>query len=191
MRTRRPLLLIVAASACLAILVGVALWLNHRSESAEAGPFEPSESGWSASYDVGYTFTNGWVWLTNMTTQDVELVAVKPVLTGDGLSFIGAKVNGMDRRLGGVQYLPGYPPRSADLGTLAEVEGYVVQPRRAHGVAGPEILIGLKVTKRGRSTIKAIDVQYLQDGEVKTQRIVSTLAVCAPKSVKDCPAEEG
>jgi hypothetical protein len=178
------ILLIVAAA-------GIFLYVTKRIANSHGTALANVATGWEMSQDVGHTFTNGWVILHNGSGRPITLVKVEPVFSGSGLELIGTKISGRHRKLSTIQYEPRFPPTNSELGQLVDTKGFVLEADKSIGSPGAAVMLGLKVTKTGRSTIRAVDVTYRQDGEVKTQRLTTTLAVCAPKLVKECPQEPG
>lgn len=143
----------------------------------------PPPNGFATRKNVGDVFTNGQLVVFNAGTEDIELLEVTPQLTGEGLVYLGARVAGLHRRLGSTQDEPGFPPTGEPLlGRLRRVAGLVVPAGRAADRRGVELLLGFRVTRRGRSTVRGVTVVYRYAGRTHTQTWTSTMAVCAPRS---------
>jgi hypothetical protein len=143
----------------------------------------PPPNGFATRKDVGEVFTNGQLVVFNAGGDDIELLAVEPQLTGKGLVYLGARVAGLHRRLGSTQDEPGFPPTGEPLlGRLRRVAGLVVPAGRAADRRGVELLLGFRVTGRGRATVRGVTVVYRSAGRTHRQTWTSTMAVCAPRS---------
>lgn len=148
-----------------------------------------SPHGWATRLDVGTRFTNGFPVVFNKSGHEVTLIDVRPIMRGDGLAFLGARVAGMDRKTGNVERLPGFPPSDPMLGDTVKAKGLVLPPGRDASKRGFELLLGFEVTGSGRSVMRALEISYAVDGEPKTTRLVSTMAICAPQSGDACAQE--
>lgn len=148
-----------------------------------------SPHGWATRLDVGTRFTNGFPIVFNKSDQEVTLIDVKPIIRGDGLTFLGARVAGIDRQAGNVQRLPGFPPSDPVLGDTVKAERLVLRPGSDASKRGFELLLGFEVTGSGRSVMRALEITYAVDGESETTRLASTMAICAPRSGDACPQE--
>ncbi len=127
--------------------------------------------------------------MRNTGDSEVTILQVKPDLDGEGLTFLGAHVAGLDRQVGQVQELRGYPPNDVRLGDVTTVEGLVLTAGEESAERGYELLRGFEVTGHGRTAVRGIDVTYDAGEGVETVRLLSTLAVCAPKMGPECPQE--
>ena len=185
----------------LAALMGVAAVIayassqggSQRRESHIDGPITGlGPGGFSRNENVGTRFTDGQLVLRNNSGKELKLVEVKPVISGDGLTFLGAQVAGHDREIGITQYIPRFPPRRKELGRVTQVRGAVLPPEPNDPSMGYEVLLGYEVTGPRRSTVPAVRVTYSDGDRTWTEEVIATVAVCTPAArEEDCPMEYG
>lgn len=141
---------------------------------------------------IGEVITGGQLVVFNLGTSDIEVVKVEPEMTGGGLQYLGAQVAGLGRRIGFVQVKRRFPVAdSRQLGVLVNAVGARLGPGSAAAKRGFEVLLGFKVTKAGRSTVRGVTVTYRYQGKVHKETWTSTMAVCAGGSPSPCPQEYG
>lgn len=151
----------------------------------------PPPNGFATHAAVGEVFTNGQLIIFNVGHADLTVLKVTPTLTGDGLRYLGARIAGMDRKLGSNQESPGFPPREPFFGPLGPAHGSVLHTGRPWARRGVEVLLGFKVIAPGRSTVPKVSITYRDHTGVHTASWTSTMAVCtSPKKVR-CPQEYG
>jgi hypothetical protein len=153
----------------------------------------PLGFGSTATADVGYTFTYGLLVVYNLGTQPLTITAVRPDLTGHGLQYLGASLAAPDRPQGGADFMPGVPPADPVLGPMTPAVGAVLDPTADPHYHGWVLGMGYRVLAAGRSTVKAVEVDYIFGGQPRTQRFRATIAICTPKAlpVSNCAAEDG
>jgi hypothetical protein len=143
----------------------------------------PPPNGFATKKDVGEVFSNGQLIVFNTGDAPVRIVKVTPQLTGTGLSYLGALVAGLGREIGSMQDERGFPPTSAPLlGKLTPAKGAVLEPGKAADKRGVELILGFKVLSPGRSTARAVRIDYQYHGQAHTGVWTSTMAVCVPRS---------
>lgn len=142
---------------------------------------------------VGSEFANGSLILMNLGKEDLRILSVKPDLTGSGLRYLGAQSAGEDRTVGYVQEVDGWPADGEpDLGPLRKATGTVVPANKFGAERGVEVLLGFRVAREGRSTVRGVSVRYAEvgSGDEHEETFVTTLAVCTPPVVvDDCEPE--
>lgn len=149
----------------------------------------PGPSGFAHKADVGDVFTNGMVVVRNRGNGPVTLVAVRPELAGSGLTYLGARITDTRRGDGFLQLVDGYPPHDGSLGPLREADGAVLAEGSRAARWGYELLMGYRVTGRGRSAVRAVTVTYRDAQGEHTERWTQTMAVCVPREPAPCPQE--
>lgn len=171
--------------AAVALLVG---WVLASCGGAEPlGPLgqqRDSASGWSTSLEVGHRFADGDLLLRlPRDVEDVVLVEVEPLLSGDGLMPLGVAMALPDRPMAAVQMVDSWPPRDPDVPEFVEAVGATLSGAASWGDyefnRGYELFVGFEVVRPGRTTVQGYRVVYEHDGEQYSTVIPQTLAVCA------------
>jgi len=196
--TRRRVWVSAVVAALVVAVVAVVLVARHGSGTA--GPElarQDGAYGWSDSFAVGDTFTDGLnlVTVTDRATGPLTLVSAKPVdAKGDNLELLGERARVVPDMLpsgyqtGWFQHVAGFPPTSGDAAGGVAVNGLVVRPSRAGEDRWIEIQIGYRVKGPGRYVRAGVEVVYRYAGETRHVVIPSHLAICAPATVA-CPDE--
>lgn len=151
----------------------------------------PPPNGWSGNYDVGTRFTDGQLIVFNLGRRPLRMVSVRPELMGDGLRFLGARLAGLDRSVGSVQFIPQFPPAHPELGAIRDLKDAELPPGTDAARKGFAVLLGYEVISPGRSTVKAVEITYLDGKRRRKVSFTSTLALCTPATRAECPPEHG
>lgn len=151
----------------------------------------PPPNGFAMRQPVGHVFTDGQLTVRHVGSQPVTIKNIEPVLTGDGLEFLGAYIAGLERESASVQYYDQFPPADTMLGRLQKAEGAQLAPGPEAADRGYEILLGFRVRSEGRATRQAVKIIYSDGSGERTITTVSTIAVCAPEPGPECEPEHG
>lgn len=182
----------------LAVLIGacgvaglLAFQASRSAADDEGGPGAispyPNSYGWANSFAVGKVFTDG-LNMVEVEGGPITILSVRPQIEGTTIEYLGARILGLDRPIGGYTQAEGFPPTVSDLAGSAPAEGMVLTPA---GPPGYELLIGYRVTGAGRTTIQGVDVEY-QSGSAKRKIFIpSYVAICSPVTTIECPTEYG
>lgn len=168
--------------------------ITHRARSNSIGyPLAgPAGVGSTFHKNVGDEFTYGLLILFNYGPDPIEILDVEPEIRGDGLTFQGAKIAGLDRTRGAKDLWNRWPPRpSRALGDPVDARGTVVPASQEAADRGVEVLMGYRVTATGRTTVPAVAVRYTVAGDEHEETFVATIAVCAPVDDTKCDPEYG
>lgn len=162
---------------------------NGRIGSPLAGP---PPNGSMHKHDVGTRFTDGQLIVFNVGPRPLRMVAVRPKMTGDGLRFLGARLGGLDRTVGSMQYVPQFPPAHPELGVIRNFKGATLPPGPEAAKKGFVVLLGFDVINPGRSTVKAVEITYLDGRRQRKMSFTSTFSSCTPaNSPHECAPEHG
>lgn len=151
----------------------------------------PPPNGFTMRQPVGHVFTDGQLTVRNTGSRPVTIKKVEPVLSGDGLEYLGAYIAGPDRESASIQYYDNFPPSDRTLGRVQDAKGAVLAAGPEAADRGYEILLGFRVRSQGRATRTAVKITYDDGKGEKTLTAPSTIAVCAPEPGPDCEPEYG
>jgi hypothetical protein len=194
--TRRRVWIPVVAAALVVAVVAVVLFV--RRGPGPAGPElarNDGSYGWSGSFAVGDTFTDGLnlITVTDKATGPLTLISAKSLnAKGDSLELLGERARVIPDMLpagyqtGWFQHVPGFPPTSGDAAGGVPVEGLVVQPSKPGEDRWIEIQVGYRVKAPGRYVRAGVEVVYSYGGKTFRTVIPSHVAICAPAPVA-CP----
>ena len=178
------------AVPALAVLL-VAACTADTASTAGHSLLGPPPNGFAMRQPVGHVFTDGQLTIRNFGSRPVTIKRVEPVLTGDGLEYLGGYIAGPERESASIQYYDEFPPSDPTMGRVQDAEGAVLPAGQQAADRGYEILLGFRVRSQGRATRKAVKITYEDGSGEKTLTIASTIAVCAPEPGPDCEADYG
>jgi hypothetical protein len=173
------------------LLVVAAIILLFRAPRPSGDELAAQPGGWSGSYEVGSTFTDGLnlVTITHKGTEPIVLISAEPIMTGDTLKVLGERARIVPDMLpdsqgpGWFQSVPGFPATTGAAAGGVGVKGLVVRPSGHGEYRWIEIQVGYRVVRPGRSTRSGIALTYRYAGQVRRMIIPNRLAVCAPAAV--------
>ena len=134
------------------------------------------DTGWAINRPVGTEFGNGWLVVTNNSTDPVRLLSVETDHSS-GLSLLGTSAGPTDA---GIEQILPWPPADS-FGPLA---GTVLVPGEA-----AQVVVGYRVAAPGRSTVRHVHVAYESQGQRHRLDLTNTLAVCTEAKTDACEHE--
>lgn len=183
LRERRPRLTagMLASGVLAATLVAFSVGSGTSRSTADAriagGPLEPPLShGYADVMAHGRQFTDGFETLRLKGDEPAVIDAVR-VVADPGLTQLGARVIGPDRRFASVQFDRHWPPRHPDLSPSIEAVGAVIQPASVEHM-GYELVIGLRMDGPGPHFRSAVEIDYTVAGVGYTVTYQAEITMC-------------
>ncbi len=181
------LVLILGASA----LCGRVVQSDRQADAGSPWHGLP-RTGWDHRVDQGATFTDGMTVLRLAGDAPVTVTDVRPVLHGDGITLLGARVAGFARTFGIWMFMEGFPPQDETIGPMTEAIGAELQPGPDAARRGYVLLAGYRIdASAGRVSKSALDVSFEYRGRAMRQTFLNTFAICGPAKGPECPSETG
>jgi hypothetical protein len=195
--TKRRVWIPRVAAALVVIVVAVVLY--HRRGPRPAGPElarQDGAYGWSESFAVGTTFTDGLnlITVTDKANGPLTLISATPLAPDGILKVLGERARVVPDMLpkgfesGWFPHVDGFPPTTGDAAGGVTVKGLVVLPSKPGEDRWIEFQIGYQVTAPGRSTRTGVQLLYNYDGQTRRAVIPSHLTISAPAKTA-CPAD--
>lgn len=125
----------------------------------------------------GSAFTDGLTVFSLHGDKKATVTAVRPDPVA-GLELLGVQVADGTREIAAIQFTRSWPPVDPDLPPSSIGELPAQTPLSAEGADGLELLIGYRVTGRGRLVRKGVWVDYTAGGKDYSAYLPSGLAVC-------------
>ncbi len=153
----------------------------------DRGPIDDAHSGWIDSFNVGDTFTNGYLIVANTGSVPLTILSLAPNFRGDGadrLEYLGAKALDGDRRWAYFDRKPGWPTTSRqdsvhDLGSVPLLPASDLKDERFDGNA---YLMGYRVVAGGRSEVESVTVTYTDGKTTWSDDVHLAMTICVPES---------
>jgi hypothetical protein len=175
------------------VLATLVVWaLPYAGVAVSEGPMRRENPHASAldMFGVGDRFTYGLNVVTIEGTGTAIIKDVRVVGLDDGISFLGARLGGPERRIGSWQIFHTWPPRhpKTDPRPLSSpITSRSVEP------IGWELFIGLKITRPGRFLSEGWRVTYEVNGRTYRRTIPARILICTRHedgSPRKCPVPD-
>ena len=180
MRSRTGDVAALLALAALAFVLAVPAIRN--AGGTGSGPLNPGISGAAGaglSWDLGksLSFGGGWI-IRNPSDYPLTLDGVKAVgVVRHSPQLLGAYVVPLGDQVSDQMSWPGFRVPAAG----QALPGAVIRPHEKL-----QFVLRLRTTKRGRHTVRAVDILY-HDGLVHYRvRAAYTITICTPNTMKPC-----
>lgn len=149
----------------------------------------PSPNGFALSRPLGSVLSAGQLIIRNVGDKTLTVKSIQPIVGDKGLTLLGVAIAGTSRPRALTQSVDVWPPDEAIFGRLQEATGAKIDAGTEESSYGYEVLIGFRVDRPGRSSMKGVRVIYDEDGSEKSVVFPSTLSVCTDVRADDCALE--